>query len=261
MTDAEPALVVAARPSPHVLELTLDRPAQRNALNAALLAKLAAILTEAMTDPGIRCVVLAGNDRVFSAGADIKEMARDGFAAIDNPRRVAAWRAIETFPKPVVAAVEGICFGGGNELLMLADIVVAGADARFGQPEIGIGILPGDGATQRLTRVVGKALAMRMILTGEPIDAETAFRAGLVSDLVPEGAALARARQIAATIAGKAPRSAELAKEAVLAAYDTALSAGLLVERRAIRHAFTTADQAEGMAAFIEKRPPVFTGR
>lgn len=260
MTQPEHVLIRSDLLSPGVLQLTLDRPAQRNALSAGLLVELAGLLEAASRDPEIRCVVLAGNERFFSAGADIKEMARDGFAAIDSPARQAAWRSVETFPKPLVAAVEGICFGGGAELMMLADIVVAGEGARFGQPEINIGILPGDGATQRLTRVVGKALAMRMILTGEPIEASLAVQAGLVSEVVRTGQALAKAREIAATIATKSPAAARLAKEAVLAAYDTSLSAGLLVERRAIRHAFTTSDQREGMAAFVEKRPPAFTG-
>ncbi len=166
-----------------------------------------------------------------------------------------------TFPKPMIAAVEGLCFGGGHELAMLADFIIAGEQARFGQPEINIGILPGDGATQRITRIAGKSLAMFMILTGEPVTAQTALQAGLVAEIVADGKARARALQLAGVIALKPPRSAELAKSAVLAAYQTTLDTGLEFERQAIRHAFTTSDQQEGMDAFFEKRTPHYVGK
>jgi enoyl-CoA hydratase len=161
----------------------------------------------------------------------------------------------------LIAAVDGICYGGGHELALLADIVIAGEGATFGQPEINIGILPGDGATQRLTRVVGKSFAMLMILTGEPIDAATALRSGLVAQVVEKDQALPRALAIAELISRKPPRSTELAKASVLAAYQTTLDAGLEFERQAIRYAFTTDDQTEGMNAFFEKRPPKYVGR
>jgi enoyl-CoA hydratase len=229
-------------------------------LSNELIGELAAAFRHAALNDDVRCIVLCGNDAFFSAGADIKEMQQRGFEAIDNSGRRAAWRDIANFPKPIVAAVEGICFGGGHELALLADIVIAGEGAVFGQPEINIGILPGDGATQRLTRVAGKSLAMLMILTGESISARTAMQAGLVAEVVESGRAHARALEIAEIIAHKPPRSAELAKAAVLAAYQTTLDAGLEFERQAIRYAFTTSDKQEGMNAFFEKRAPSYRG-
>lgn len=252
--------VHVAHVRPHVLMVTLNRPRQRNALGNALIAALGAVFQRAATDAATRVVVLTGGDSFFAAGADLKEMHARGFEAIDNPVRRAAWRAIERFPKPLIAAVEGYAFGGGNELVMLADMVVAGRGTRFAQPEINLGILPGDGATQRLTRIVGKPLAMQMILTGQPIDAATALAAGLVSETVADGTAIGRAIEIAQEVAAKPPLAAMLAKEAVLAAYETPLAAGLDAERAAIRQAFTTQDQREGMSAFIARRAPAFTG-
>ncbi|WGS22969.1 MULTISPECIES: enoyl-CoA hydratase-related protein [unclassified Bradyrhizobium] len=259
--NTKPDLILSTSPRPHVLLLTLNRASKRNALNNDLIAKLAAACRNAALDDDIRCVVICGSEAFFSAGADIKEMQQRGFGAIDNPARRSAWRDIANFPKPLVAAVEGVCFGGGHELALLADIVIAGETAVFGQPEINIGILPGDGATQRLTRVAGKSLAMLMILTGEPISARAAQQAGLVAEVTDGGKALARALEIAEIIARKPPRSAELAKAAVLASYQTTLDAGLEFERQAIRHAFTTSDQKEGMNAFFEKRPPNYRGK
>jgi enoyl-CoA hydratase len=253
--------VLSTSPSPYVRLLTLNRASKRNALNNELIAQLANECREAARDDEVRCVVICGNDAFFSAGADIKEMQQRGFEAIDNAPRRTAWRDIASFSKPLVAAVEGLCFGGGHELALLADIVIAGEGAVFGQPEINIGILPGDGATQRLTRVAGKSLAMLMILTGEPIPAHTALQAGLVAEVTARGQAQARALEIAELIARKPPRSAELAKAAVLAAYQTTLDAGLDFERHAIRYAFTTSDQKEGMNAFFEKRPPNYRGK
>lgn len=253
--------IVCDVPEPFILRIRLNRPRQRNALNNQLIARLAARLADAASDDSVRCVVLCGQATFFSAGADLKEMLARGFEAIANAERCAAWNTISAFPKPLIAAVEGYAFGGGHELVMLADIVVAGATATFAQPEINIGILPGDGATQRLTRVVGKPLAMRMVLTGEPITAATALAAGIVSELAPDGAAEAAALDIARKIASKPPLSAQYAKRAVLAAYETTLHAGLAVERDAIRDAFDTDDQKEGMRAFVEGRAPVFRGR
>lgn len=259
--NAKSDLVLSTSPHPHVLLLTLNRAAKRNALNNELISELAAACRKSSLDEDVHCVVLYGTDNFFSAGADIKEMQQRGFEAIDNSARRSAWRDIANFPKPLIAAVEGICFGGGHELALLADIVIAGEGATFGQPEINIGILPGDGATQRLTRVAGKSLAMLMILAGAPISARAAQQAGLVAEVTESGTALARALEIAKLIAAKPPRSAELAKAAVLAAYQTTLDVGLDFERNAIRHAFTTADQQEGMDAFFEKRAPVYKGK
>lgn len=259
--NAKPDLIVSTSPRPHILLLTLNRAVKRNALSNDLIAQLAAVCRKAALDGDIRCVVLCGSDTFFSAGADIKEMQERGFEAIDNGARRSAWRDIANFPKPLVAAVEGVCFGGGHELALLTDIIIAGEGAVFGQPEINIGILPGDGATQRLTRVAGKSVAMLMILTGESISARAALQAGLVAEVTESGRAQTRALEIAEIIARKPPRSAELAKAAVLAAYQTTLDAGLEFERQAIRHAFTTADQQEGMNAFFEKRSPNYRGQ
>lgn len=253
--------IVTSRPRPGVLLIGLNRPRQMNALSGALLVEVASELAAAEDDEEVRCVVLTGNENVFSAGADIKEMLARGLEAIDNPERQSAWNTIESFRKPLIAAVTGLAFGGGHELVMLADIVIAADNARFAQPEINIGILPGDGATQRLTRVVGKSMAMRLVLTGEAIDAATAQDLGLVAEVVPPAETLERALELAATIATKPPIAARLAKQAVLSAYETTLSAGLAVEREAIRLAFETADREEGMRAFAEKRAPKFTGR
>lgn len=244
-----------------VLKVVLNRPAQRNALSGALLKEVADALVKAQEDSDVRCVVITGDARAFSAGADIKEMQQYGFEAINNHARQAAWDVIANFSKPMVAAVRSVCFGGGLEFAMLADIILAADDSVFGQPEITIGIIPGDGATQRLTRVVGKSVAMKMILSGEPISAQEALSFGLVAEVLPADEVVDRALALAKVIASRAPIAARLAEEAVLAAYETSLSAGLKVERRAIRYAFTTEDQIEGMAAFVEKRPPSFQGR
>lgn len=256
----KPDLILSTSPRAHVRVVTLNRTSKRNALSNDLIAQLGANLRDAALNEDVRCVVLCGHEAFFSAGADIKEMQQRGFEAIDNPARRSAWRDIANFPKPLIAAVEGICFGGGHELALLADIAIAGEGARFAQPEINIGILPGDGATQRLTRVAGKSLAMLMILTGQSISARAAMQAGLVAEVVESGQAQARALEIAELIAQKPPRSTELAKVAVLAAFQTTLDAGLEFERHAIRCAFNTADQQEGMNAFFEKRSPNYRG-
>ncbi|MBL28375.1 MAG: 2,3-dehydroadipyl-CoA hydratase [Rhodospirillaceae bacterium] len=255
------SLVLSSRPSEGVTLLQLNRPEKRNALSSGLIGAIAAELTAAADDAETRCVVLTGNDKAFSAGADIKEMVERGVDALKDKKRHQDWATIQSFPKPLIAAVEGFAFGGGHELAMLTDIVVAADNARFGQPEINIGILPGDGATQRIPRSVGKSLAMKMILTGEPIDAETAFAAGLLAELTAPGKALDRALEIAAVIASKGPVATRLAKAAVLKAYEIPLEEGLTFEREAVFTAFETEDQTEGMTAFLEKRPPKFTGR
>jgi enoyl-CoA hydratase len=253
-------LVKVSFPTKGVAQIQLNRPEKRNALSGQLLGELAAAL-DLVEREAVACVVLTGDDKFFSAGADIAEMRERGFEAISNAARMQSWARIERFSLPIVAAVRGICFGGGHELAMLADVVIAADDARFGQPEIKLGILPGDGATQRLTHLVGKPLAMKMILSGEPIGADEALRAGLVAEVVANGSCLARALEIAAQIAGMSPFALRLAKDAVLATYETGLSEGLRTERRNIALAFSSADQKEGMAAFFEKRAPQFTGR
>ena len=247
-------IILKSMPEDGVMQVSLNRPKQRNALSNDLIAKLAEIFEVAWDSSGVRCCVLVGVGDIFSAGADIKEMEADGINAIDNIQRKKNWALIEQFPKPIIAAVEGYAFGGGHELALVADLIVASEDSRFGQPEINLGILPGDGATQRLTRVAGKSLAMQMMLTGDPISAETAYAAGLVSCLVPPGKALEEALKFAVGIAKKSPIATQLVKTSIKSAYETSLSAGLEVERQAIRQAFAKDSHVEPMRKFVGRK-------
>jgi enoyl-CoA hydratase len=253
-------LLLVSDPSPGVRLVTLNRPHKLNALSVALMRDLAALVEAAAHDAAVRCLVLTGSERAFSAGADIADQQHVGEAAVFGRDRLDAWDVIQRFPKPLIAAVNGYALGGGKELAMLADIVIAGENARFGQPEINIGIMPGDGATQRLVRSVGKSTAMQMILSGEAIDAATALRIGLVAEVAPTAGTLARALEIAAVVATKSPVALRLAKEAVLKAFEMPLSAGLVFERDNLAIAFASEDRKEGMAAFLEKRAPRFKG-
>jgi enoyl-CoA hydratase len=252
-------LVKVSSPQSGVVLLSLNRESKRNALSTALIVDLAAAIHDAEQSPHTRCVVLTGSGQLFSAGADIKEMRDEGFAAIANQTRVQAWASIEKTTIPIIAAVSGMCLGGGHELAMLCDVVIASEDAQFGQPEIKLGHMPGDGATQRLTRIAGKYVAMKMILSGEAISAEEAFRVGLAAEVVPTGTCVDRAIELAGQIARHSSKALGLAKDAVLAAQESFLTQGLAIERRNIAHAFTTNDQKEGLAAFFEKRPAKFT--
>lgn len=254
-------LVVSSVPRPGVMQFALNRPEARNALSSALLEELAGAFCAAIDDDQIRCIVITGTADFFSCGADVKEMAARGLAALEDRARCRNWAIVENCPKPVIAAVSGLALGGGSELAMLADFIIASDTARFGQPEINLGIFPGDGATQRLIRLVGRPLALRMILTAEPIDARTALRAGLVTEVVAPDQVLPRALDVAAVIAAKAPLAARYAKQAVRMADETALCAGLVFERKMLALAFATEDQKEGMAAFVEKRPARMRGR
>lgn len=256
-----PEYVSVATPANGVCLLTLSRPSARNALNTPMLDALASCLQALAQDPEVRVAVLTGNERAFAAGADLHEMAERDLVGILNDPRVALWQSIAAFPKPLIAAVNGLALGGGCELAMHADIIIAGEGARFGQPEIHLGIMPGAGGTQRLLHAVGKALAMQMVLTGEPIEARQALRAGLVSEVCPPELVVERAIAIAAVIAGKAPLAARLAKEAVLKAQDVDLASGLRLERQAFTLLAGTADRNEGLKAFIEKRAPQYLGR
>ena len=256
----EPSDIIVTPPEAGVLLVTLDRPAARNALRTRTLAELAGTLGRAVDDDDIRCVVLTGNGQVFAAGADVKEMAALDAVGLWKDTRPAHWRAIRDFPKPLIAAVNGHCLGGGFELAMHADLIVAGRDASFGQPEIRLGIMPGAGGTQRLARTVGKSLAMRMILGGEPIDAQRALDAGLLAELTEPELALETALDIARTIAKKSPIAVRLAKEAVLRAYETPLAQGLELERKAYLFLAATEDRNEGISAFLERREPRFRG-
>ena len=244
-----------------VATLTLNRPEARNALNNALLSEVTTALEAAAADDAVRVAIITGGPKVFAAGADIKEMAALDMVGVMNDPRPGYWRRIAAFPKPLIAAVNGYALGGGCELMMHADIVVAGEDAQFGQPEINLGIIPGAGGTQRLLRTVGKALAMKMVLAGEFIDAPTALRAGLVAEVVPPDQVLTRAGELAVKIAAKGPIAVCLAKEALLKAYETTLESGLAFERKAFTLLAGTEDRREGIAAFMEKRTPEFKGR
>lgn len=239
----------------------INRPDARNALNDEVRGLLAEAFTGLQMDDDARCVVLAGSDKVFAAGADIKAMAEASAADMANSSAEAAWKVLRDFPKPVIAAVNGWALGGGCELAMHADIIVAGEGARFGQPEIKVGIVPGAGGTQRLTRAVGKFKAMQMLLTGEAVTAAQADAMGLVSEVVPDEQVLPRALEIAAAIASLPPIAARKIKQLVLSGADQALEQALAKERQAFVAMFDTEDQKEGMRAFIEKRKPEFTGR
>ncbi|MBN8997751.1 MAG: enoyl-CoA hydratase/isomerase family protein [Rhizobiales bacterium] len=254
-------LVRGERPSPHVLLIRLTRPAKRNALTNAMVVAIADLLEGAREDVDCRCVVITGDDVAFSAGADIAEVQATDGASVNDPVRVAAWRRIERFPKPLIAAVNGICFGAGNELAMTADFILAGRNARFGQPEVKIGGIAGDGATQRLPRKIGPGLASLMLLSGEPIDAETALRAGLVVEVTDMARTVARALEVAAAIAARAPLAVQETKALIRATSNMGLEAGLAMEREALWRVFGSADRREGMAAFLEKRPAKWSGR
>lgn len=257
MTDAN---VLVERDGPVAL-LTLNRPKVLNALNQATMDELAAALEALDRDDAVRCMVLAGSERAFAAGADISEMATATPVQMLAGYRFDQWDRIRRVTKPIIAAVRGFALGGGCELAMLCDMIVAGEGARFGQPEINLGIMPGAGGTQRLTRAVGKARAMDLILTGRHITAAEAAAMGLVTRVVPDAVVLDEARALAHQIAAKAPVAVRIAKEAILKAFDTNLEAGLDYERKAFYLLFATEDRIEGMQAFLAKRPPVFQGR
>lgn len=240
---------------------TLNRPDKLNALNWALVAELADRLEELDRDPAIRCIVLTGaGDRAFAAGADIAEMSDKG--AVDMVGGgFESWDRIRRIKKPIIAAVGGFALGGGSELAMHADIIIASEKARFGQPEILIGVMPGAGGSQRLARTVGKYRAMEICLTGQQISAQEAHEWGLVNHVVPDGQHLAEAKKIAHEIARQAPFAARMIKEAILAAYETPLEQGLVYEKRLFALLFASEDQKEGMRAFLAKEKPAFKGR
>lgn len=242
--------------------IRLNRPEALNALNSQLLGELCAALDAAEADPDVRCLVITGSERAFAAGADIKEMSSKSYADMFGENFFgAASRRLEQFRKPVIAAVAGYALGGGCELAMLCDFIIAAETAKFGQPEINLGVAPGIGGTQRLTRFVGKSKAMDMILTARNMDAAEAERSGLVSRVVPAERLIEEAVAAASKIAGQSPLAAMMNKEMVQAAYEMTLSAGVNFERRLFHSLFAFDDQKEGMAAFIEKRKPNFRGR
>jgi enoyl-CoA hydratase len=253
-------LVVVERDDPIAVVL-LNRPQQLNALSDELMDELVSQLQVLDADESIRCIVLGGSERAFAAGADIGELARSSAIELYYARRVERWDAIRDLWTPLVAAVSGYCLGGGCELAMSCDLIVASETARFGQPETSLGIIPGAGGTQRLTRAVGKALAMDVILSGRMLSADEALAAGLVSRVVAREAWLEEATRVAREIASKGPVATRLAKEAVDRAYESTLHLGLEYERRALYLAFASEDAKEGLSAFTEKRKPNFLGR
>lgn len=241
--------------------ITLNRPKALNALSNGLVADLNHALGAFAADDNIGAVVLTGSEKAFCAGADIKEVSGVDFVAAYRGDMIAEWDRVATFRKPLIAAVAGYALGGGCELAMMCDIILAADTAKFGQPEITLGIIPGAGGTQRLTKLVGRAKAMEMCLTGRLIGAEEAERAGLASRVVPAAELLAEAMKMAEKIAAFAPAAVMMVKEAVNRAEETSLAEGLRFERRLFHALFASEDQKEGMAAFLEKRPPQFHGR
>jgi len=239
--------------------ITLNRPKALNALNLQVMQELTSTLQSFDRDPGVGCTVLTGSEKAFAAGADIKEMKDQGFMDVYMSDWFAGWEQIGRIRKPIIAAVSGYALGGGCELAMMCDFILAGENAKFGQPEIKLGVIPGMGGSQRLTRAVGKAKAMEMCLTGRMMDAVEAERSGLVARIVTETSVLEDALKTAATIAGMSLPAAMMVKEAVNRSYEVTLSEGVRFERRVFHSGFATQDKAEGMSAFVEKRTPNFS--
>ncbi|MGB3184067.1 MAG: enoyl-CoA hydratase-related protein [Cyclobacteriaceae bacterium] len=254
-------ITVDKRYEQHIALIRLNRPKELNALNLQLMGELRDALAELDADDDVRVIILTGNERAFAAGADIKQMA--GKTAIDMliTDQFSTWDQIKKTKKPLIAAVSGFALGGGCELAMTCDMIVASESAKFGQPEIKIGVMPGAGGTQRLTRAVGKARAMEMVLTGKFIGAEEAMAAGLINRIAPVEMYMEAAKDLAREIASLSPVAARLAKESVNRAYETHLDEGLHFERKNFYMLFASEDQTEGMNAFVEKRKPDFKGR
>lgn len=261
MADAYSTLLIERHADGYAV-VTLNRPEALNALNTTLTGELGDFLENVADDDSVRCVVLTGSAKAFAAGADIKEMADQAYADMYRGNFFArAHDRVASFRKPIIAAVSGYALGGGCELAMLCDFIIASETAKFGQPEINLGVAPGIGGSQRLTRAVGKAKAMDMCLTGRMMAAAEAERSGLVSRVVAADALLDEARAAAAKIAGQSILAVMANKELVNAAFETTLAQGVVFERRLFHSLFAFDDQKEGMAAFVEKRKPAFTGR
>lgn len=252
---------ILERPSPAIALIRLNRPHVRNALNLALRRQLAQHFRTLAEDGATRCIVITGNEKAFAAGADLNELAEADPVELIQRRMPALWAPIIGCPVPLIAAVNGLAIGGGCELAMQADIIIAGQSAIFSQPEVKVGVMPGSGATQRLIRTIGKYKAMKLLLTGEAITAPEADRIGLVSEVVADADVLRRALELADTIAAMPPLAVAQIKEVMLTGADAPLHVGLALELRANQLMFATADQKEGMRAFLEKRPPKFEGR
>ena len=241
--------------------VTLNRPKALNALNAALIVELSAALDAFEADEAIGCIVITGSEKAFAAGADIKEMQSKSYMDVYRTDFIESWQRVTLCRKPVIAAVAGFALGGGCELAMMCDFIIAADTAKFGQPEIRLGVMPGSGGTQRLTRFVGKSKAMEMCLTGRMMDADEAERSGLVSRIVPAADLMTEVMKAADTIAAMSLPAAMMTKEAVNRSYETTLAEGVKFERRVFHSMFATEDQKEGMAAFAEKRKAIFKHR
>jgi enoyl-CoA hydratase len=252
---------ILVRRAARVGVVQLNRPQARNALNTALMAELIAAVQAFDADSEIGCIVITGDDRAFAAGADIKQMAAASVVEMIDSPFIGYWDDLARVAKPVLAAVSGWCLGGGCELAMACDLIVASESAVFGQPEINLGIIPGAGGTQRLTRAVGKAVAMDMVLSGRRLTAQEALHFGLAARVLPDDGFLDAALLVAAEIAARSPITLRMAKEAINHAFETPLAEGVHLERRLFNLLFATEDQKEGMAAFIAKRAPVWQGR
>lgn len=246
--------------APHVALIQLNRPKELNSLNLQLMGELKSALQNLDNDASVRVIVICGNEKAFAAGADIKQMANKTAIDMYNIDQFSTWDTIKKTKKPIIAAVSGFALGGGCELTMLCDMIVASDTAQFGQPEIKIGTMPGAGGTQRLTRAVGKVLAMEMVLTGRFITANEAYKAGLINKVVPVELYLSEAIKLAQQVALQSPIALKLAKEAVLQSFNSTLDEGLLFERKNFYLTFASNDQKEGMQAFIDKRTPNFEG-
>ncbi len=253
--------LILSKTQGHIGIATLNRPEVLNALSAELMDRLIEVLTGYDNDPSIYVLVLAGSERVFAAGADIGEMAEASVVDMSERNNLARWLRIKAIRKPIIAAVSGYALGGGCELAMHCDMIVASESAKFGQPEINIGVMPGAGGTQRLTRAIGKFRAMEMVLAGRFLSAKEAYDAGLVTRVVAKEQFLDEALRLAETLATKPPLALKAAKEAVLAVDNLSLNSGLEYERRLFYSLFATDDQKEGMRAFMEKRKPEYKGR
>jgi len=260
-SDTPASEILVSTPRDGVRLVQLNRPARRNALSTALRAEIARAILAANDDPAVRCVVLTGDDKAFAAGADLSELADAAPLQGIFGKLAVTRKALEACTKPVIAAVRGYALGGGCELALMCDIVIAGRGARFGLPETRVGIIPGAGGTQRFLQAAGKARALRWMLTGEMFDATAAEAMGLISEVVEDGVVLDRALDMAAAIARQAPLSVAAIKEAVRLGANAPLDTAVALENKLFQMLFATADQKEGMAAFLEKRAPVFTGR
>lgn len=254
-------VLIVERPSDDIVILKINRPQVRNALNLDVRVRLSEAAARYAADPAIRCLVITGNEAAFAAGADIAEMAEADPVEVMARNVQKYWRTITDCPKPVIAAIEGFALGGGLELALCADIIVAGEGARFGLPEVKVGILPGGGGTQKLARLVGSKRAMLLMLTGRMFDAAEALGMGVISEVAPTGKALERAFEIAREIAAMPPISVLQIKEIVHAGLNAPLETALMLERKAFQLQFATRDQKEGMRAFMEKRKPTFEGK